>query len=152
MQMMHISHVNSKIGLVTMQPKLYYATNLIYHSSAWQFFRLLGHARCQFFPTFLFLLQCEKSKSERYPFANEGTLHMTSGIHTHSLRLVLTEGSREPGIHKFDVGFLHDKFLHLPLTIQDTLLQMEWNNNNSYCFCKRWCAHNGHRRKYSRLR
>ena len=45
--MMHISHVNSKIGLVTMQPKLYYATNLIYHSSAWQFFRLLGHARAE---------------------------------------------------------------------------------------------------------
>ena len=28
--MMHISHVNSKIGLVTMQPKLYYATKMIY--------------------------------------------------------------------------------------------------------------------------
>ena len=51
MQMMHISHVNSKIGLVTMQPKLYYATNLIYHSSAWQFFRLLAHASGQFFPS-----------------------------------------------------------------------------------------------------
>ena len=51
MQIMHISHVNSKIGLVTMQPKLYYATKMIYHSSAWQFFRLLAHASGQFFPS-----------------------------------------------------------------------------------------------------
>ena len=51
MQMMHISHVNTKVGLVTMQPKLYYATKMIYHSSAWQFFRLLAHASGQFFPS-----------------------------------------------------------------------------------------------------
>ena len=30
MQMMHISHGNSKIVQVTMQPKLYYATKMIY--------------------------------------------------------------------------------------------------------------------------
>ena len=28
-------------------------------------------------------------------------------------------------------------FTPLPLTIQNTLLQIKWNNNNSYC----WCAH-----------
>ena len=37
--MMHISHVNSKIGLVTMQPKLYYATKMIYSKAL----------RCMFF-------------------------------------------------------------------------------------------------------
>ena len=39
MQMMHISHGNSKIVLVTMQPKLYYATKMIYSKAL----------RCTFF-------------------------------------------------------------------------------------------------------
>ena len=37
--MMHISHGNSKIVLVTMQPKLYYATKMIYSKAL----------RCTFF-------------------------------------------------------------------------------------------------------